>query len=64
MYIACSAILGILVSASTDKPSDMYSNIINLFAKSLEKLNDPVLSFIVNHPFFCETSGSKPYLWP
>jgi len=39
------------MSKSTANPSDIYSNIINLPAKSLEKENVPVLSFIVNLPF-------------
>jgi hypothetical protein len=38
------------MSKSTASPSDMYSNIINLPAKSLEKENVPVLSFIVKTP--------------
>ena len=63
MYMACSAILGTFISSSTAKPSDMYSIIITLFAKSLEKENLPNLLFIVNTPFTCASSGCKPYLW-
>ena len=55
MYIACSAILGIHSLSQSDKPSEMYSSIISLFTKSLEKEKVPSLSQIA-----ADIQGTKP----